>query len=726
MQTQSAPPVSFEAGGAFFSPQMTVKILTGIFLLGVLLVPLSFSKTASGGDRPNVLLITIDTLRPDRISSYSSKHLKTPNIDRLAQSGVVFTRAFAHTPMTLPSHANIFLGATPLYHGVHDNAHFIVDDEFLTLAEHLKADGYSTGAFVGAFPLDSRFGLKQGFDVYDDNYGYKSLQEFSYVERRAEVVVNKAKEWIDSQEGPWFCWIHCFDPHQRYDPPEPFREQFKGQSYNGEVAYVDFSLGQLFDYLEEKNIYDKSLIIFTGDHGESLDEHGEPTHGYFAYNSTLWIPLIISFPDVKAGKVEQNVCHSDIFPTICDVVGIKKPSFLQGVSLMDAAKGKKIPRRRIYFEALYANLNRGWAPLKGYIDGFQKFIDSPIPEFYDLSLDFDETQNVIDQKQLSLFEKNLDELTGDLSLARSESNNFSVDVEAFKKLKSLGYLSSIQATLKENYTAEDDLKTLLPYQIKLQDSLKAYNGGRFSESISLLIDIIAERKDFDQAYSHLATLYKEQGKLKEAVNTLKEGLEHNPSNYKIISTYGILLVEAGQYDSAIEIFKRGLALIDYDPDLWNYMGVAYWSKEDFQNALEAYNQALLLDDNYPVVFNNLGSLYLSQALKSKQVSDLQIAIQKFKKAIELDPTYASAHNGLGTAYGKMGDIESAVVCWKKAVELKPDFPYPLYNLGVTLLTNGDKPQALEYLEDYKKIFYSRLPAHERERLDELIESCRKK
>jgi len=726
MQTLSAPPAR-EAGGAFSYPTMkTVKIFVGILFLGMVLVPLSLAKIESREERPNVLLITIDTLRPDRLSSYSDKHLKTPNIDRLALNGIVFTKAFAHTPMTLPSHANILLGTTPLYHGVHDNSHFKIHDEFLTLAEHLKAEGYSTGAFVGAFPVDSRFGLKQGFDVYDDNYGYKSLQEFSYVERRAEVVVNKAKEWIDSQENPWFCWIHCFDPHQRYEPPEPFREQYEGQSYNGEVAYVDYSLGKLFDYLEAKNIYDKSLIIFTGDHGESLGEHGEPTHGYFAYNSTLWIPLIISFPHGTSGRIEQNVCHSDIFPTICDVLDLEKPSFLQGASLLAAAKGKKIPRRRIYFEALYANLNRGWAPLKGYIEGDLKFIDSPIPELYDLSLDFDEAQNLINPKQLSLYKKNMEKLCSDLSLKEKGSGRFSVDREALKKLESLGYLSNIQDFMKKTFTVEDDLKTLLPYQVKLQSSIKAYNGGRIMESISLLKNIIAERKDFDQAYSHLATLYKEQGKLMEAVDTLKKGLEYNPSNYKIISTYGILLIEVGQYDAAIEIFKRGLALIDYDPDLWNYMGVAYWSKKDFQNAVKAYQQALLLDDNYPVIFNNLGSLYLSQALKSKQVSDLQMAIHNFKKAIEFDPDYASAYNGLGTAYGKVGDIDAAVFCWKKAVELKPDFSYPLYNLGLTLLSKGDKTQALEYFKDYKKIFYSRLPVHEREKLDELIELCQQK
>ncbi len=197
MQTQSAPPVSHGAGGAFSYPLVKKLIIFIVFIFfGVIFVPYSLAKKASQNEKPNILLITIDTLRPDRLSSYSDKHLKTVNIDRLAQSGVVFTKAFAHTSMTLPSHANILLGTTPLYHGVHDNSHFIVRKEFLTLAEHLKTEGYATGAFVGAFPLDSRFGLKQGFDVYDDNYGYKSLQEFSYVEKFWNAVFQRGPRQI--------------------------------------------------------------------------------------------------------------------------------------------------------------------------------------------------------------------------------------------------------------------------------------------------------------------------------------------------------------------------------------------------------------------------------------------------------------------------------------------------------------------------------------------------
>lgn len=731
-----APPVSLAGGAFLFFRKKCVgrplrekikKVFLFAICLGFFFAPLFSIGAPADKVKPNVLLITVDTLRPDRLSCYSDQHVSTPNIDRLAERGTLFTRAFAHTPMTLPSHANIFLGSTPLYHGVHDNSHFIVSDEFLTLAEHLKNHGFSTGAFVGAFPLDSRFGLNQGFDVYDDNYGTMSQQEFSYVERRAEIVVDKSVDWIKNQSRPWFCWIHLFDPHQRYLPPKPFDKQYETNPYNGEVAYVDFALGKLFDFLEENGNFDQTAIILTGDHGESLGEHGEPTHGYFAYNSTLWIPLLISNIGVKPGRAEQNVCHSDIFPTICDVLDIDKPGFLQGISLLNAAKGKKLPGRSIYFESLYANLNRGWAPLAGYIEGPSKYIDSPIPELYDLEKDFCETRNLAQVEVTLELKKKLNQLSARLSLKNAGDRSQHVDRDALKKLESLGYLSSLQTSLsKKKYTPEDDLKTLLPYQIQLQEAIQAYNGGRFEEGIRLLKEIITARKDFDQAYTHLATLYKEQGRIKEALETLNTGLEENPSNTKIISALGILLVEAGRFDSAIDMLKKGLALIDYDPDLWIYLGVAYWNKTDFDLAEKAYERALVLDSNSPIVFNNLGSLFLSRALLSKRTADIQAAIRHFKKAIELDPNYASAYNGLGTAYGKAGEGDAAISCWEKAVELKPDFGFPLYNLGMAFLGKGQKDQALVHLEEYKKYHYQRLSIQEREKLDELIGQCRQK
>lgn len=674
--------------------------------------------------RLNCLIITIDTLRPDRLSCYGSKFLQTPNIDSLAHRGVQFSRAFAHTPTTLPSHANILLGTTPLYHGVHDNSNFIVREEFLTLAEWLKDQGYYTGAFVGAFPLDSRFGLTQGFDVYDDNYGSQDPQDLAFVERKAEVVVDKALEWLKSKKSPWFLWVHLFDPHQRYQPPEPFKSQYKDNPYNGEVAYVDASLGKLFGYLKENRLDEKTIVIFTADHGESLGEHGEMTHGYFAYNATLWVPLIISFPSVKPGRVTQDVCHIDIFPTICDLLSMAKPSALQGLSLLPLMQGKELPSRPIYFESLTAYCNRGWAPLRGYLEGNSKFIDSPLPEFYDLAKDFDELNNLAGSTGLAKYKERLEKFIKILSSPLESGAVQRIDKETQEKLRSLGYLSSPQVSTKKDFTTKDDLKVLLPYHNKWMKAMVAAQSGQIEEGISLLMEIIAERKDFDLAYTRLANLYSEEKNLKEALAVLLEGYQNNPTSFRIVSIYGIYLVEAGRFDEAIDILKKGLALIDYDPEAWNYLGVAYWNKGDFDEAFKAYEKALSLDHNYPIVINNLGSLYLSLFLKKRDPGDYQKAVENFRKAIELDPGYPSAYNGLGAALKTSGDIDGAIENWRKAVELKPDYGFALYNLGLVLLARGEKAQALTYLTRYRENSYDSLPPKEKEKLDALIEKCK--
>ena len=709
-----------------------MKYLKKLFSFSLLLQVCVFVP-AAGAVPPkkpwNVLLITIDTLRPDRLSCYSDKFVQTPHIDTLSEKGALFLKAFAHTPTTLPSHTNILLGTTPLYHGVHDNQNFIIRDEFLTLAEHLKSSGYATGAFVGAFPLDSRFGLTQGFDVYDDNYGSKNYQEFSYVERRAEIVVQKAMDWLESREKHWFLWIHCFDPHQQYDPPEPFKTEYKDAPYNGEVAYVDRELGKLLAFLQKNRWEENTLVIFTGDHGESLGQHGESTHGYFAYNSTIWVPLIIAFPGGKPLVVDQNVCHVDIYPTVCDLLGLPTPDYCQGISLEPVLRGKKVDdlaSRAIYFESLYPYYNRGWAPLSGIIQGDSKYMDSPIPELYDLNLDFDETENQAEGKQLDSYRNRLERLREEQTFSGKASAGKKADRDTMERLKSLGYISSPQSTLKENFGKEDDLKVLLPYQTQLQHAMGAYHKGNIDEGIEILRKIVQERKDFDQAYAYLATLYKVKREYGKAVEVLREGYQHCPTSYKVITTFGIFLTEVREYEAAIQILQQGLELMDYDPDLWNYLGVAYWRKGDLDEALDAFEQSLSLDHNYAIAFNNRGSVYLSKFLETQKREDLESSIQNFREAIQLDPVYASAYNGLGAAYSQAGDTEGAIRSWEKAVELNPELGFSLYNLGLAYLRIGDKMKALGYFDKYKEKEYHRLPPQERKKLDELIRSCREK
>jgi len=435
------------------------------------------------------------------------------------------------------------------------------------------------------------------------------------------------------------------------------------------------------------------------------------------------VPLIILFPGVKPAQITQNVSHIDIFPTVCEILRIEKPAFLQGASLLPLMQGRSLLDRDIYFESLTAFCSRGWAPLRGFIEGNKKFIDSPIPELYDLEKDFHEVNNLAESTSLDKYQGSFEKLVKAQSSAQESEARRRMDRETQEKLRSLGYISTPQPSAKKKFSVKDDLKVLLPYQNKFQRAISSYHKRQIEEAITLLKEITAERKDFDLAYTYLANFYKEQKKLKEAIDILKEGYQKNLSSFKIIINYGIFLVEVGQFDQAIDILKKGLAIIDYDPDAWNYLGVAYWSKGSCDEAFQAYEKALALDQNYPIVFNNLGSLYLSIFLKNNKQDAFQKAVESFKKAIEFDPNYASAYNGLGAALKMAGNIDGAIECWKKALELKPDFGFPLYNLGLVYLDRGDKSEALSYFNRYKEIFYSSLPQREKEKLDALIQKC---
>jgi arylsulfatase A-like enzyme/Flp pilus assembly protein TadD len=681
---------------------------------------------AAAASRPNLLLITVDTLRPDRLGCYGSRLVKTPAIDRLAAGGAVFDRAFAHTPLTLPSHTSILLGTTPLQHGVHDNGNFKVPDGLPTLATFLKERGYATGAFIGAFPLDARFGLDRGFDVYDESYGSGTGLDFQFVERKAEAVVGAALAWLDGRAGPWFVWVHVFDPHQPYEPPAPYAARYKDDPYGGEVAYVDASLAKLFAWLGDSRQAGSTVVVLTGDHGQSLGEHGETTHGYFAYNSTLWIPLLVAGPGVKPGRVEANVCHVDIFPTICDLLGLPKPSYLQGLSLLPAVRGRDLAAlaaRPIYFESLYAYYRRGWAPLRGFIEGPRKFIDLPIPEIYDLQADFNETKNLAgpdvsrDQARLAGLVK---AGSSGASAARPE-----LGASSREKLQSLGYVGGFQPPpAKTDFRPADDLKTLLPYNQKFERAQDLYFRGQTEPSIALLRELVKERPDFDNPYLFLVTVYEKQGRLAEAEALLKAGVAANPRNYKLAIEHGIVLAEIGRSDQAVAILEKAAGMIDWDPELWNYMGVAYWNKGDLANAVTAYERALALDPKYAAVLANLGTAQTALAMRDKDPALLRKAMDLFKRALESDPRDASALNGLGAAYRLLGDVDAAISCFEQALAVQPGHKFALYNLGTASLDKGDKAKAAAALTQYKERYGKTLTPQEKAALDALLAQCR--
>jgi len=599
---------------------------------------------------PNILLITIDTLRYDRVGVYSDQHVRTPHIDELAARSWVFDWAFAHNPVTLPSHANILTGVTPIYHGISDNPGFVLGESFLTLAEFLKDKGYSTGAFIGSFPLDSRFGLNQGFDVYDDNYGTQSILEFYFIERPAEEVVEPALGWISEQKQKWFAWIHVFDPHEPYSPPSPYDKIYSDDLYSGEVAYVDSQLGILFNLLENNDSMKNTIIIVTSDHGEALGEKGERTHSYFAYNNTIHIPLIIWIPGESPKRVAENVCHIDIFPTVCELISERIPAHIQGESLVSIAQGKKRINKEIYFESLTPFLNRGWAPLTGFIRDDIKFINQPLPELFNIKLDLSEDKNLANSSNVKGFENQLDKLVRSLRGKEIAKRFEKIDVYEMNKLKSLGYLTSESSPRKKAFTKNNDLKILKPVQNKMYDAVNKFKNGKTEEAINDLVQVIEARPDFVLAYKHLASIYYTTGQIESTVDILRKGLKNNPDNLGLMSKLGIMLAVANKAEEAIGLLQRCVKKDPLNPEYYNYLGVAFQKSGNFQSALTNYKKAIELDGNFALPWSNMGSLYLMAFLKSKNEKDFQRAIDNFNTALAFDPGLQAAINGKNAAY----------------------------------------------------------------------------
>jgi arylsulfatase A-like enzyme/tetratricopeptide (TPR) repeat protein len=709
---------------------LAISLVVLAFLCRPPALPAGPAATAPPAARLNLLLITLDTLRADRVGAYGSNRRLTPHLDGLAAAGAVFTRAFAHTPMTLPSHANILLGLIPPDHGVHDNANFVVPEEFLTLAELLGGQGYATGAFVGGFPLDSFFGLDQGFSVYDDSFGKQETgvreADVRGGERKAGDVWASAQKWLREQPGPWFLWVHFYDPHYPYEAPDPFGARFAGSPYDGEVAYTDAILGDLLDDLRVRALEASTLVVCVGDHGESLGEHGETTHGFLAYNATIWVPMVIRAPGIPPRIVSQNVSHVDIFPTVCDVLGVERPKGLAGVSLLPLMRGKRAPERPVYFEALSAYYAMGWAPLRGTVNGPSKFIDSPEPELYDLRRDFGETDNVAGGADVGSLRKGVEAILRNRTAPEDGKVGQVSDRATLEKLRSLGYVASLPGPKKKDFGPEDSVAAMLPYHNRAVLALERYRAGKTGEAVASLREILTGRKNVSAAYINLAHIYKAENRPADALSVLRLGLEALPENYEIHFQYLNHLYEAGRYDEVLGVFaEKGFPQSEFDPVVWNVIGLAHWKKGDAAQALSVLEKALAMDRQFAVTYANLGTVHFDVFQRTRRGESYDLAVDAFKKAAALDPGYGPAFHGLGLAYFQARDLPQAVESLEKALALDPGLDEAHLFLGSAYLELGRKSPAYEHLMKYRSgPAFGRLSPAAKKRLEDLLAACK--
>ncbi len=472
---------------------------------------------------PNVLLLTVDTLRADALGSYGGWRGATPLIDRLASSGVRFADARAHNVVTLPSFANILSGRYPYDHGVRDNAGFRFPQGMDTLATLLKARGYRTAAFVSAFPLASRFGLDRGFDVYEDSFADRRAGPTLLLqERRGSETVTLARRWIDaSGNASFFCWVHLYEPHFPYEPPEPFATRFGDSPYQGEVATADAALGPLVEPLLAAGAAGGTLVVFTADHGESLGEHGEATHGILAYEATLRVPLILYQPSrFEPRVVGDAVRHVDILPTILDALALPALEGLPGRSLALLAEGTAAEPTASYFEALSGRLNRGWAPLYGVMRGGMKYIELPIPELYDLTNDPREERNLAHSPRSGEMRSLLEPFrSADRGIERGRES-----AETRERLRSLGYVSSVGTGVAKGFDEEDDPKRLIALDALLQEVESFYLAGDLRTALDRCRELVRRRPHMLLSLLHLAHLERETGNLEAGIEALRQAV----------------------------------------------------------------------------------------------------------------------------------------------------------------------------------------------------------
>src|SRR6202011_3292345 len=375
----------------------SLKTLPQFFALLAVLLSRSFAAAVSPWQAaPNVILITIDTVRADHLGCYGATNVKTPTLDGLARDGIVFERAISQVPLTWPSHAVILTGTYPFQNGVQDFTGQPLDERFRSLAQVFKQQGYATGAVISAFVLDRSWGLARGFDFYDDAFSAETFQtkDIGLVDRKAGESVTRALKWLNKKlvqtpRRPFFFWLHLYDPHSPYDPPEPFRTQYRGHLYDGEIAYADHELERLFTWLKQNRLYDRSLIAFLSDHGESLGEHGEQEHGFFVYNATVHVPLIVKPPagsGIRPGRISRLVETVAVAPTLVRVARIQDAIEKQFQSQGLFGAGAEAEDES-YSETFYPFSSFGWNPLQALETSRYHYIDAPQPELYDLAAD---------------------------------------------------------------------------------------------------------------------------------------------------------------------------------------------------------------------------------------------------------------------------------------------------------------------------------------------------
>ncbi len=696
-------------------------------LLAVLTLAPACSRPAAGP--PNVLVVTLDTLRADHVGAYGYTAAQTPVIDALASRGARFAHATTTTPLTLAAHTSLFTGTFPAYHGVRDNTGFHVDDSLTTMAEVFAAKGYRTGGFVGAFVLDGRWGISQGFTDYVDDF---DLSEdvgpgLDAIQRRGDAVVSKALAWLGQADTrPFFGWVHLYDPHAPYEAPAEFASRFPAGhigAYDAEIAYTDSQVGRLVQALEASGRLANTIVVVLGDHGEQLGEHREQAHGFFVYDASVQIPLVMAGPGITPRVVPDQVRIVDVMPTVLDLAGVAGPPVMQGTTLRPALNGERLSLIALA-ESWYPRYHYGWSELTAVRDGQFKFILAPTRELYDIGNDPGERTNLAasNQAKADTLERALRALVAKTTRANAAAGPTTVAPDVEQKLRALGYVGGGTSAKNLETRARRDPKDTIELYNLLKLAGSDSEAGRYDDAAAKVRQALAADPEIIDAHAQLGNIFTKAGRHADAVAAYKQALaldsEHAMSTYNLALAYrqlgrvddailgfersavieprsgrahfqlGDIYMQRGEAARAVEVLQRGLTLdIDRPPFLVK-LGEAYLTLKRFDEAEKVLKEAVALRADVPRGQYNLALVY-------EQRGDGAGARAAYEAEVAKNPKNYGAQFNLGKAMLAAGRVPEAIARFRGSVEAKPDFAEGYLYLSKALLDAGNLPGATE-------------------------------
>jgi arylsulfatase A-like enzyme/Flp pilus assembly protein TadD len=635
-------------------------------------VPRAASRT-----EPNIILITLDTTRADRMGFLGSDRGLTPNLDALSKQSVVFTKAYAQVPLTTPSHAALLTGTYPQYSHLEDlGAPLGADLPYLPDLLHKR--GYHTAAFLGAFILDpsaSAPGFQRGFDTYDANFHQRKPGENRYksIERRAEEVADHALGWLSHhQQGPFFIWLHFYDAHDPYDPPEPFKTHYASALYDGEIAYTDSIVGSFVEVLRKHGLYQNSLIAIAADHGEAFGEHGEERHGMFLYDETIHVPLLLKLPAERLGgkRIEAKVALADVAPTLLAAVGISIPSTMQASSLfplMDShlavGSTSKSPEQPVYSESNYAHRAFGWSEMRSWRTGKYLYVKAPKKELYDQATDPAATKNLAatDHAIADTLDSQLAAFQQRSSRAKTEATK--LDPSQAEKLRALGYLASDSAGTENKATAEIDPKDKIDTANRFHRSLVDLEEDHYDEAIAELTQVLKQDPEMSSGYLELGRALVHRERYQEALPVLRTAAEKNPSSGMAHYELALALIKTGDWEAALPEMKAAVVCSPKAAQMHFYLGAVYLRLKQVDEATAEFESSLKIDPTHFMANLKYGEMLLT-------LGNANGAIPKLSRAIKSDPESVEAHAALADAYGQAGQGQNSNRERAKAAQLQ--------------------------------------------------------